>query len=119
MSATFGFVTDYTAAISQLLANTRSDNPKQNLSFGKVNTVLATKSSKKKYEDYLEAVSEAHNLEQAYLKVLQQINLTNLKVLNEFQAANAGLEVNPEFGFGSFCLIKNNKKIWFHWSKNL
>ena len=102
VSATFGFVTDYTAAISQLLANTRSDNPKQNLSFGKVNTVLATKSSKKKYEDYLEAVSEAHNLEQAYLKVLQQINLTNLKVLNEFQAANAGLEVNPEFGFGSF-----------------
>ena len=67
-----------------------------------MNTVLATKSSKKKYEDYLEAVSEAHNLEQAYLKVLQQINLTNLKVLNEFQAANAGLEVNPEFGFGSF-----------------
>ena len=102
VSATFGLVTDYATVVSQLLANTRSENPKQNLSFGKVNTVLTTKSSKKRYENYLEAVSEAHNLEQAYLKVLQQINLANLKVLNEFQAADAGLEVNPEFGFGSF-----------------
>lgn len=102
VAATFGFVQDYNEVVSQLLENTRSESPKQNLSYGKVNTVLATKSSKQKYEKYVEALTEAHNLEQAYIKILQQINLTNLNILNEFQATNAGAESNPDFGYGSF-----------------
>ncbi|EGW33078.1 uncharacterized protein SPAPADRAFT_66085 [Spathaspora passalidarum NRRL Y-27907] len=104
VSATFGYIKSegYQQAINNLLANVRSESTVQNLSFGKVNTELATKSSKKQQDDLAGAVAEAHSLEQAYLKVLQQVNPDNLNVLNEFQAENIGLETNPEFGFGSF-----------------
>ncbi|RLV95629.1 Sulfite reductase NADPH subunit beta [Spathaspora sp. JA1] len=105
VSATFGYIKPegYQFAVDNLLANVRSDStPVQNLSFGKVNTELTTKSSKKQQQDHSDALSEAHSLEQAYLKLLQQVNNDNLNILNEFQAENIGVETNPEFGFGSF-----------------
>ncbi|KAL6452246.1 MET5 Sulfite reductase [NADPH] subunit beta [Candida maltosa Xu316] len=111
VSATFGYVTDYSDVVSKLLTNVRSDSPVQNLSLGKVNTILATKSSKNRYEKYVEAVSDAHNLEQAYVKVLSQINSNNLNILNEFQANNTGTETNPEFGFGSFLFDQEQQDI--------
>ena len=97
VSATFGPVVDYTNAFDKLVSNIHSEKPSQNLFYGESAEV-----SGKQYQEYEKAVSEAHNLEQAYLKILQQVNDNNLKVLNEYQADNIGLETNPEYGFGSF-----------------
>lgn len=104
VSATLGFVSQdkLGQTVTNLLKNTRSDSPVQNLSFGKINTVVTTKSSKQKSDDYTKAVKEAYSLEQAYIKLLQQVNKDNLNILNEFQAGTVGLESNPEFGYGSF-----------------
>ncbi|KAG7661358.1 MET5 [[Candida] subhashii] len=102
VAATFGLIKDYQQVIKNLLQNVHAESPVQNLSFGKINTELTTKSSKQLNQDYIDAISGAHNLEQAYLKLLQQVNPTNLNILNEFQAENIGLETNPEFGFGSY-----------------
>ncbi|CAI5757729.1 unnamed protein product [Candida verbasci] len=100
VSATFGQeITSYTEVLSKIVENVNTAKPTPNLTFGKVGKDIDTKSSK----EYVEAASKAHNLEQAYLKVIQQINLPNIvNVLNEFDAENIGLQTNPEFGFGSF-----------------
>ncbi|KAK6464028.1 putative sulfite reductase [nadph] beta subunit [Scheffersomyces coipomensis] len=104
VAATFGYLQSdkYESAVSNLLANVRSASPVQNLTFGKVNTELTTKSSKAKLEEQAKAISSAYVLEQAYVKLLQQVNPSNLHILNEYNAENIGLETNPEFGYGSF-----------------
>ncbi|KAK6454553.1 putative sulfite reductase [nadph] beta subunit [Scheffersomyces xylosifermentans] len=104
VAATFGYIKadKFQSTIANLLSNVRSESPIQNLSFGKVNTELATKSSKQRVDDHAKAVASAYHLEQAYLKVLNQVNSSNLNILNEYSADSIGLESNPEFGFGSF-----------------
>lgn len=104
VAATFGFIKadKFSQTVTNLLSNVRSEQPIQNLSFGKVNTELTTKSSIQRNVEHAKAVEKAYTLEQAYLKVLQQINSGNLNVLNEYESDNVGLETNPEFGFGSF-----------------
>ncbi|KAI5958183.1 MET5 [Candida theae] len=99
ISATFGPVVDYTKAFASLVSNANSDKPEQNSFYGESDKGQDLTKQHQKYE---KAVSDALNLEQAYLKILQQVNDTNLKVLNEYQAENIGLETNPEYGFGSF-----------------
>lgn len=99
VSAVFGPVIDYTNAFTKVVSNVHSDKPYQNLFYGELER---SNCSNKRHQEYEKAVSEAHNLEQAYLKILQQVNDTNLKILNEYQADNIGLETNPEYGFGSF-----------------
>ncbi|ODV80708.1 uncharacterized protein CANTADRAFT_25137 [Suhomyces tanzawaensis NRRL Y-17324] len=103
VGSSIGFIQSgkYATAIENLLKNVRSSNPVQNLSFGKVNTEISTKSSKKLLEDHEKAQAGAWKLEQAYLKVLEQIDPTNLRILNEFNGSNVG-QSNPEYGFGSF-----------------
>ncbi|KAI5966411.1 MET5 [Candida pseudojiufengensis] len=102
VSATFGPVVDYSRAISNLISNVESDKPLQNLFFGDSKSDFETDSYKHDKSEYVNAASEAFSLEQAYLKVLTQVNDTNLNILNEFKADNIGLETNPEYGFGSF-----------------
>lgn len=99
VSATFGPIVDYNDALTKLVLNVHTDKPSQNIFYGETN---CDKTSSKQHQEYEKAVSEAHNLEQAYLKILQQVNNTNLKILNEYQADNIGLQTNPEYGFGSF-----------------
>ncbi|CAD1809797.1 Nitrite and sulphite reductase 4Fe-4S domain family protein [Candida parapsilosis] len=99
VSATFGPIVDYNDALTKLVLNVHTDKPSQNIFYGETN---GDKTSSKQHQEYEKAVSEAHNLEQAYLKILQQVNDTNLKILNEYQADNIGLQTNPEYGFGSF-----------------
>ncbi|KAI5953682.1 MET5 [Candida jiufengensis] len=102
VSATFGPVVNYTKAISSLISNVESEKPVQNLYFGDLQSDYESKAYKIEQTGYTTAASEAHTLEQAYLKVLNQVNDINLNILNEFQADNIGLETNPEYGFGSF-----------------
>ncbi|KAK6203144.1 putative sulfite reductase [nadph] beta subunit [Scheffersomyces amazonensis] len=104
VAANLGFVSNdkFDSTISNLLTNSRSNNPIQHLSFGKVNTELTTKSYKQKYDEHIKSINNAHSKEQAYLKLLNQINPENLTILNEIDSENIGLESNPEFGYGSF-----------------
>lgn len=106
VSANFGYIKreNFVQSIQNLLANTNADIPIQNLSIGKMNTELTTKSSKQSLEDAQQAVLKSVSLEQAYLKLLQQINSNggNLNILNEFDSQDIGGKSNPEYGFGSF-----------------
>lgn len=100
----------YPEIIGNLLSNIKSDAPVQNLSFGKVNTELATKSSKERHDDSIKAISNVYDLEQAYLKILQQVNQENLNILNDFDAENIGVESNPEYGYGSYLRYEEQQK---------
>lgn len=103
VTATLGHLTSdkYDQAIENLINNVRSSAPVQGLSFGKLNTELTTKSSKERLEQHQHSVNNAIKLEQAYLKVLQQVNDANMNVLNEYNAEDIG-QLNPEYGFGLF-----------------
>ncbi|KAJ9090910.1 hypothetical protein QFC19_009334, partial [Naganishia cerealis] len=103
VTATLGYLTSdkYDQAVDNLIKNVHSSSPVQGLAFGKLNTELTTKSSKQRSEEHSKSVKDAIQLEQAYLKVLQQVNDSNMNVLNEFNAKDIG-QLNPEFGFGLF-----------------
>lgn len=101
VSSTFGSNVQASNAVSQLVANVHSQSPIQNLHYGN-NDAKLQKNSVSQDGAEQQAISDAHNLEQAYLKVLQQVNDTNLNILNEYNAENIGVETNPEYGFGSF-----------------
>lgn len=108
VSANFGLIKpeNFKQAVANLIANVELELPIQNLSIGKVNVELTTKSSKKQIEQQQEAVTKAVELEQAYLKLLHQLNSQttggDLKILNEYSSATIGDVLNPEYGFGSF-----------------
>lgn len=112
VSASFGYIKaeGYKQSVENALKNTRSNEPVQNLSFGKLNTELTTKSSKQKIQEGAEAIQSAYKLEQSYTKVLQQVSGEHLNILNEYQAENIGVETNPEYGFGSFLYDQEQKK---------
>lgn len=102
VAARFGYVSGdkYDATVANLLANTRSETPAQNLSFGKL-TELSTKAHQQKQADKEEGIKKVYELEQAYLKVLKQVN-SNTKFLNDLSSQSAGVSSNPEYGFGHF-----------------
>ncbi|KAI3406315.2 MET5 [Candida oxycetoniae] len=102
VSATFGNDIDYPKALSHLVSNIESENPVQNLHFGNNLSETSALEDRKRDQEYSNALSEAYNLEQAYLKVLQQVSGSNLNILNAYNTENVGLETNPEFGFGSY-----------------
>lgn len=108
VGARFGYVSPekYNVAVSNLLANTRSDAPIQNLSFGKL-TELSTKANQQKQLEKDAGIQNVYKLEQAYLKVLAQVNADS-KVLNDLSSENVGA-TNPEFGFGSFLRFKEKQ----------
>lgn len=108
VAAKFGYVAPgkYAATVANLLANTRSDAPVQNLSFGKL-TELSTKSYQEKESQKANDVSKVRDLEQAYLKILTQVN-SNTKFLNDLSADSVGA-TNPEYGFGHFLYFKEQQ----------
>lgn len=108
VAAKFGYVVPekYDGVVANLLANTRSDSPVQNLSFGKL-TELSTKSHQGKLVQKSNDVKKVYDLEQAYLKVLKQIN-SSTKFLNDLSADSVGAN-NPEFGFGHFLYFKEQQ----------
>lgn len=109
VAARFGFISKdkVQETVANLLANVRSDKPIQNLSFGKLNVELTTKASQQKFTQTEQAVANAHSLEQAYLKLLHQVNQKNLSILNEYNSA--AISTNPEFGFGSYLYAKEQQ----------
>lgn len=111
-AAFFGYIKSekYSEIIGNLLSNIKSESPVQNLSFGKTNTELATKASKERHGESLKAITNVHNLEQAYLKILQQVNTDSLNILNEFNADNIGVETNPEYGYGAYLNFEEQQK---------
>ncbi|SGZ56903.1 CIC11C00000001684 [Sungouiella intermedia] len=108
VAAKFGYVVPekYEATVSNLLANTRSDSPVQNLSFGKL-TELSTKSFQQKQSKKSDDIKKVYDLEQAYLKVLKQIN-GSTKILNDFSAETVDSS-NPEYGYGHFLYFKEQQ----------
>lgn len=110
VAARFGFISKdkFDSVVSNLLSNTRSESPIQNLSFGKLNIELTTKLTQQKINDSENAINSAINLEQAYLKLLNQTNKSNLNILNEFNSSNISTS-NPEFGYGSFLHSKEQQ----------
>lgn len=102
VSARFGHIQKdkLTEVVENLLANTRAEKPLQGVAYGKLNVELATKLSQKRAEDVSAAQQKAVVLELAYLKLLNQVNQTNLHILNEYGVDSIG--TNPEYGFGSF-----------------
>lgn len=107
VAAKFGHVTSYDSAVANLLANTRSDSPAQNLLFGK-RTELSTKANQAKQAQKAEGQKKVYELEQAYLKVLAQVN-SKTHILNDFSLETVGVSSNPEFGFGSFLHFKKQQ----------
>lgn len=108
VGARFGHVAPekYQSTVENLLANTRSESPIQNLSFGKL-TELSTKSNQQKQIESQAGIENVYKLEQAYLKVLSQVN-EDSKILNDFTSETVGA-TNPEFGFGSFLYFKEKQ----------
>lgn len=107
VGAKYAPVTEASSAISNLLANTRSDKSLQNLTFGKLDTSLSPQSQKKQ-EERESAQVKVYELEQAYLKVLSQVN-PNSTVINDISEKTLGGSSNPEFGFGSFLYFKEKQ----------
>lgn len=99
------------AAVAHLLANTRSASPTQNLLFGK-SSELSTKAYQQKLSQKSEDQKKVYELEQAYTKVLSQVN-ENSVVLNDYSEKTVGGESNPEFGFGSFLYSQTKAKELF------
>lgn len=108
VGAKFGFISPekYRSTVEKLLANTWSESPIQNLSFGKL-TELTTKSNRQKQVEIQAGIENVYRLEQAYLKVLSQVN-ESAKILNDIESETVGA-TNPEFGFGSFLFFKEKQ----------
>ncbi|GEQ67771.1 hypothetical protein JCM33374_g1436 [Metschnikowia sp. JCM 33374] len=99
------------AAVANLLANTRSDSPTQNVLFGKASE-LSTKSYQQKLSDKAAGQKKVYELEQAYTKVLGQVNESAV-ILNDYSDKTVGGASNPEFGFGSFLYAKTKANALF------
>lgn len=108
VTATLGTVSgdQYAQEVQKLVENVHSSAPEQGLILGKIDTENAT-AAWERSQEHQKLVQSAVQLEQAYLKVLQQVNGSNMEVLNEFNAADAG-PLNPEYGFGLF--VANQEK---------
>lgn len=106
VGAKLGYVTaeNVQNAVKRLLANTRSDTPVQNVSFGKI-VELTTKSYQDKAAQKVVGQKKVHQLEEAYLKVLSQVS-NNAFVLNDLDEKTVGGTSNPEYGYGSFLSSK-------------
>ncbi|KAF8004098.1 hypothetical protein HF325_001546 [Metschnikowia pulcherrima] len=109
VGAKLGHVTAATtpSAVANLLANTRAANPTQNVLFGKV-AELSTKAHQQRLSAKQDGQEKAVQLEQAYTKVLAQVN-DKAVVLNDFTAPTVGAS-NPEFGFGAFLYAQTQAK---------
>lgn len=95
------------SAVANLLANTRADVPAQNATFGKI-AELTTKSYQEKAQEKAATQKDVYELEQAYLKVLAQVN-DKLRILNDYSEESVGTASNPEYGFGSFVYFKTQQ----------
>lgn len=109
VGAKFGFVSadKYASTVANLLANTRSSAPIQNLSFGKLSE-LSTKANQQKQAEKKAGLQKVYDLEQAYLKVLSQVN-SKSHIWNDFSADSVGGSSNPEFGYGAFLYYKEQQ----------
>ncbi|QWU88681.1 hypothetical protein CA3LBN_002989 [Candidozyma haemuli] len=95
VGAKLGQYTDATKIVGELLDNSRSEAPKQNVLFGSVSSTEEVSPQSE------EGAKKVYALEQAYLKVLSQVN-DKSHIWNDFSAPSVGGSSNPEFGFGSF-----------------
>lgn len=109
VAANFGYIAaeKFDSAVANLLANTRSATPTQNLLFGKC-TELSTRSYQNKQAEKVESQKKVYQLEQAYLKILAQVN-SKTHILNDFSQATTGVSTNPEYGFGAFLYNKEQQ----------
>lgn len=87
------------ADLAPVLANTRLEKPVQNALFGEQVQVTESIISS-------QLVAKARSLEDAYLKVLAQVN-ADAKIWNNAESANVG--TNPEYGFGAFLSFKEQQ----------
>lgn len=87
---------DASELVQALLQNTRSDSPQQNVVF-----TNGASANGDLIEQEREGAKKVYSLEQAYLKVLSQVNEQSY-IWNDFSAPSVGGSSNPEFGFGSF-----------------
>lgn len=84
----------YSEALDQIVSNITSAKPDQSLFIGDANkNVEATELSS--------SIGKVLALEQAYLKVLQQLFNSNLQILNQYEEATVN-KTNPEYGYGLF-----------------
>lgn len=106
VAAKYAHVENASSAISNLLANTRSETPIQNLSFGKLEEAIPPNDQNR--TDKEAGQLKVYELEQAYLKVLSQVN-PNSSIINDISEKTLGGSSNPEFGFGSFLYSKEKQ----------
>lgn len=107
VGAKYAHASDASSATSNLLANTRSASPLQNVLFGKADGTASSEAQTAQSEKQAGQL-KVYELEQAYLKVLNQVN-PNSTVLNDISEKTLGGSSNPEFGFGSYLYFKERQ----------
>lgn len=102
-----GYINDKTVrqALRGVFQNLTSESPVQNLQIGNLDGPKS---------DDQTAKLEQPGLENAYMKILNQVFGQRLHIANQLRSQNAGisneLSSNPEFGFGSLLARKEHRK---------
>jgi sulfite reductase (NADPH) hemoprotein beta-component len=102
-----GYINDKTVkqALRGVFQNLALDSPVQNLQIGNLDAPTA---------DDKQAKLEQPGLENAYMKILNQVFGERLHIANQLGSKNAGVSndiaSSPEFGFGSLLARKENRK---------
>jgi sulfite reductase (NADPH) hemoprotein beta-component len=106
-----GYINEETVqqALRGVFQNLTMDSPVQNLQIGKMEGPKSDEQDRK-----AEQKLEQPDLENAYMKILNQVFGERLHIANQLGAKNAGIsnEVSstPEFGFGSLLARKEHRK---------
>ncbi|CAB4253366.1 similar to Saccharomyces cerevisiae YJR137C MET5 Sulfite reductase beta subunit, involved in amino acid biosynthesis, transcription repressed by methionine [Maudiozyma barnettii] len=89
-----------------IITNVGKDSPNHNLFIGK-----STSDIDSTYSDLiLSSIEHSQTLENAYLKILQQLFASNLKIVNEFN--NDSVNANsPEYGFGYLLNFEEKRNV--------
>ncbi|OWB82337.1 hypothetical protein B5S33_g961 [[Candida] boidinii] len=88
--------------ISSLIANSKLSKPIQNLTLG--SKFKDSKITVDLNNEKLNSLEKVKDLENSYIKILDQIYGSNLNILNNnnLNLENTGNATNPEFGFGKY-----------------
>ena len=107
-----GFIeyTTVTQALSGIFQNLLSKNPIQNLEIGAHDAPVQAVSERRDF------TLEQPKLENAYMKILDQLFGQRLHIANELKSSNAGvsraISASPEYGFGSILARKEHWRRW-------
>ncbi|SCU78864.1 LADA_0A08174g1_1 [Lachancea dasiensis] len=88
-----GQLKDAAASLNQIIANVKSEKPDQTLFIGEAASFTS------KTQKLCSSMKNIFSLEDAYMKVLQQVFSSNLQVLNDYQDKSVNA-TSPEYGFG-------------------